>query len=199
MQDSRQAMRRARCALGYIEKGNQSAVRRYHYKVVVIARQRQIQHPLPAPTGAGISTTPLSRPVSPTRPGPVSNNPATPCTRYSCLVLQDCEIPPSPRRLGLPQVSLQITPMIIAPIALQSSPAAGRAVGKPGAVGDAVDHARRPDRGQVLGARLARVVDAAEAEEGLVRVGDLVDRVVCGRAGASGGRGRRCCCGGCRR
>ena len=71
--------------------------------------------------------------------------------------------------------------MIVALVPCKGAPAARLAVLEARAVGDAVEHGRGEDGREVLGAtETARVVDAAEAEEGLVGVGDLVDGVVGG-------------------
>jgi hypothetical protein len=73
--------------------------------------------------------------------------------------------------------------VVVALVALEGAPAAGLALGEAGAVGHAVDHGGGPDGREVLGAVAVGVVDAADAEEGLVRVGDVEDGVVGGGAG----------------
>ena len=83
--------------------------------------------------------------------------------------------------------------MIIAiAVSGDGTPAAGGTLVEAGAVDDAVLHGRRPHNRQLVGAAAALVVDAADAEEGLVRVGHAKARVVGGRAGLAFGEGGGC-------
>lgn len=111
------------------------------------------------------------------------------------VIHEESKIPSGSRIVPLPQIRLEIAPMIVTiAIPRHGAPAAGRALVEAGAVDHAVLHRGRPDNGQLLGALASLVVDAAYPAERLFRVGDVVEGVVGGGAGLALGDGGGCGC-----